>query len=67
MSELNLEDLGGDEIADDFIKALVAVIEKGQDSHMVYDLDRGIFIRISVERLTESQFDEAPGQVKGDL
>lgn len=53
---IDLEDVGGEEIADDFIRALVNVIERQQGSIMDYDLDHGIFIRITVQSLTEEQF-----------
>ena len=59
--ELDLEDLGGEEIAADFTNALVAAIECKRSAVMDYDLDRGIFIRVTVERITEEQFNDDPG------
>lgn len=56
METLDLEDLGGDEIAGNFTAALVSVIERKQKSIMEYDLDRGVFIRITVEPITEAEF-----------
>ncbi len=53
----DLEDLGGDEIADDFNVALADTIESGQKTILAYDLDKGVYIKITVEPLTEQEFD----------
>ncbi len=60
LEELDLEDLGGDEIADDFACALVAAIENKQKTLLVYDLDREVYVRITVERITKQEFEASP-------
>lgn len=62
--EMDLESLGGDEIAKDFTAALVSVFERKQKTVMDYDLDRGVFIRITVESITKKQFERNPAKVK---
>jgi len=59
MIELDLEDLGGEEIAEDFTKALVRVIEEKRSSVMSYDVGHGVYIQIIVQSLTEKEFDRA--------
>lgn len=60
MHDMDLEDLGGEEIAEDFTRALVNVIENNQPSIMSYDLDMGVYIRITVEPLTKEEFEADP-------
>jgi hypothetical protein len=58
--EVDLEDLGGDEIADDFIAAVANAIESGQATIMEYDLDQEVYLRVTVATITKAEFEVSP-------